>query len=207
MELSPAYANKAKSLVLVVESALPGVRLGLYGPGVCASLALAEARGEQLAELLQDLLFKTGGELSQVSKVVASCGPGSFTGLRAGLAFCAGLCFSEQRTLHGASTLQFLRLCARHSKQALILLPARSDAYFVAWPEGGETLVETAQLLNFSPQAPWAVFGPTQGLPPGTEDLREKLDLEIYAREGEKLPPCKSLMANYIQEFRIHRRS
>ena len=67
-----------------------------------------EARGETLGNTLDGLLERMQATLDDVKRVMVTLGPGSFSGLRTGVAFCQGLCFSGKRALYGVSTLQAL---------------------------------------------------------------------------------------------------
>ena len=84
-----------------------------------------EARGEILGESLDTLLTRVGVTLDDVKRVMVTLGPGSFSGLRTGVAFCQGLCFSGKRKLYGVTTLQALA-CFAHD--AAGNKPACSDA-------------------------------------------------------------------------------
>ena len=72
-----------------------------------------EARGEILGESLDTLLTRVGATLDDVKRVMVTLGPGSFSGLRTGVAFCQGLCFSGMRELYGVTTLQALACFAQ----------------------------------------------------------------------------------------------
>ena len=72
-----------------------------------------EARGEILGESLDTLLKRVGATLDDVKRVMVTLGPGSFSGLRTGVAFCQGLSFSGKRELYGVTTLQALACFAQ----------------------------------------------------------------------------------------------
>lgn len=84
-----------------------------------------EARGEILGESLDTLLTRVGATLDDVKRVMVTLGPGSFSGLRTGVAFCQGLCFSGKRELYGVTTLQALACFAHDVADST---PACSDA-------------------------------------------------------------------------------
>jgi tRNA threonylcarbamoyladenosine biosynthesis protein TsaB len=56
---------------------------------------------EQLSSLMGRVLVEAGQTVQQIDHVRVGLGPGSFTGLRIGLSFCKGLCWSLQRPLVG----------------------------------------------------------------------------------------------------------
>jgi tRNA threonylcarbamoyladenosine biosynthesis protein TsaB len=83
-----------KSLVLAVDNSLDLLNLALGEDGelVEERHGRAENRSsEVIAIRVNDLLKDHGYEPSDLSRVVVSLGPGSFTGVRVGLAFCKGL--------------------------------------------------------------------------------------------------------------------
>lgn len=87
------------------------------------------ARGERASFMLDDLLKKSNANLSQVKRIMVTLGPGSFSGLRTGVAFCEGLCFSKRRSLYGVSTLLALSYFAKDDKAAVIIR-ARNDYWY-----------------------------------------------------------------------------
>jgi tRNA threonylcarbamoyladenosine biosynthesis protein TsaB len=91
--------------------------LGSPGAGdeqtLAAALHLPPARaGELLPDLLGELCAQAGVLLSDVQAMAVGLGPGSFTGLRVGLAAAKGLCYARGWPLVGASSLHALALSA-----------------------------------------------------------------------------------------------
>lgn len=64
---------------------------------------------EMMAPSVADLLERHGGHLERVACIR---GPGSFTGVRLGLAFCHGLCLARQLPLAGLNYLPLLAASA-----------------------------------------------------------------------------------------------
>ncbi len=67
---------------------------------------------ERLPGLLQELLLDAGRKLSEIGGYAVGLGPGSFTGLRIGIASWKGLAYGNQRPIAGASSLAALALGA-----------------------------------------------------------------------------------------------
>ncbi len=61
-----------------------------------------------LQPAIEKLLADTGLSLSQMDAIAVSAGPGSYTGLRVGLASAKGICFAIQKPLIMVNTLEVL---------------------------------------------------------------------------------------------------
>jgi tRNA threonylcarbamoyladenosine biosynthesis protein TsaB len=66
------------------------------------------SRAATLLEDLDELLREAGGEMDEISAVVVGTGPGSFTGIRIGLATARGLALALKVPVAGISTLDAL---------------------------------------------------------------------------------------------------
>lgn len=101
-----------------------------------------EARGEILGESLDTLLKRVGATLDDVKRVMVTLGPGSFSGLRTGVAFCQGLSFSGKRELYGVTTLQALACFAQDVAGNTPEMTATADA------SAGKDCAETAVVIR-----------------------------------------------------------
>lgn len=117
---------------LYVDTSRKGISMAVATGGqpegsarVYEEIVNTEARGEILGESLDTLLKRVGATLDDVKRVMVTLGPGSFSGLRTGVAFCQGLCFSGKRELYGVTTLQAL---ACFAQDAADNTPARTEA-------------------------------------------------------------------------------
>jgi tRNA threonylcarbamoyladenosine biosynthesis protein TsaB len=167
---------------LVVDCSRKGVSLGLYAGNAGYELCEPEAKGSELPLLLDKLLAENNFELEQIKRVLATLGPGSFTGIRAGLAFCEGLCFSGKRTLHGISTLRALATHLPHGADSLsfpesgeIVLHARATFYYV-----GNSAGETLRQFETTPQT------------------SENLPITPFAKLIDFIIPSRTQKANYL---------
>lgn len=120
------------SLDLVVDASRHGIALGIYdGDATLCEANEPDFRGEGLGALLDSSLEKAGAALTDVKRVLTTLGPGSFTGLRTGIAFCQGLCFSGARNLYGISTLAALRSFGTSAADTCVLLRARPGFWYL----------------------------------------------------------------------------
>src|ERR1700744_2624959 len=82
----------------------------LDGERVVASAREGMARGhqERLAPMARDVMAKAGIGFPALDRIAATVGPGSFTGLRVGVAFAKGLALALDRPTAGVGTLEAL---------------------------------------------------------------------------------------------------
>ena len=95
---------------LVIDTALGGLSVALFEHGtILASRHELMARGhqERLGELVRDVAAEAGG-FDGLGRITVTVGPGSFTGLRVGLAFALGLGAALDRPVLGITTLAAL---------------------------------------------------------------------------------------------------
>ena len=135
---------------LFVDTSRKGISMALLESDATAPRYLESideaARGETASAMLDALLEKAGATLDQVTPVMVTVGPGSFSGLRTGVAFCEGLCFSGKRKLYGVSTLQALACFAPSPENAAVVIRARKGFWYLRL-NGKESFIETEQVI------------------------------------------------------------
>jgi tRNA threonylcarbamoyladenosine biosynthesis protein TsaB len=113
---------------------------------VVASLQTAEpsARAENTLETIDRALRDAAWERASLSRVAVGIGPGSFTGVRVGIAIAEGIATGLDIPLIGIGSLRALSVAASASDPRIRcpLLDARRNELFVAayTPEGEERL-------------------------------------------------------------------
>lgn len=121
------------SLILSLETATLGGSV-FIGRGM---VQLAARRGDpqvsQSSSLLSDIndsLLEAGASLQEVDLFACASGPGSFTGLRIGIATLKALAASLKRPCVGIPTLQAIAFAAGPSSATVALLPAGRGEVF-----------------------------------------------------------------------------
>lgn len=110
------------------------------------SIHLGMTHSEGLLPQLEQLLKRTNTKKQDIDLIAVSMGPGSFTGLRIGLATAEAMAYSWQCLLHGVDTLK--ALAYNIPIEGMVLSPvldAQKGNYYQAlyqWQEG--KLVELA---------------------------------------------------------------
>jgi tRNA threonylcarbamoyladenosine biosynthesis protein TsaB len=134
-------------LILAVESATSEVAVALLrGESPLAELR-AEGSGppsERLLPAVHALLQQQGVTLEAVDAFAVSVGPGSFTGLRVGIATVKGLAFGSGRPVVAVPTLAALALPARDGLHpvAALLDARRGEVYAALFGPEGAVLFE-----------------------------------------------------------------
>ena len=129
-------------LALETATARTGVALCAGDEVVCERYAEpGQPAAEVLLPAIDAALSEAGATLDEVHAFAVSIGPGSFTGLRIGLATVKGLAFGSTRPAVGVSTLAALSLAAPAGEgPAVAMLDARrGEVYAAAYgPEARE---------------------------------------------------------------------
>ncbi len=201
---------------LYVDTSRKGISMAVAGNApdgarVYEEIVNTEARGEILGESLDTLLKRVGATLDDVKRVMVTLGPGSFSGLRTGVAFCQGLCFSGKRDLYGVTTLQALQCFAgAESAVAAVVIRARTGFWYLRL-NGEEKFIETPEVIELlekacvktvvaddaalADEALKAVFEKL-----GASMVRDTgLPLDRWAQLFDSVKPSLIQEANYIQ--------
>ncbi len=115
--------------------------------------------GTQLPAAIQTLLEEAKAQLSDLRACIGGLGPGSFTGLRVGLATLKGLCYARKIPLIGASSQRALALAAAVESEQDGLVCAILDA------RHGQLYAALFAGRHAEPKAPAAALRPEGLLP------------------------------------------
>lgn len=188
-------------MILAVDASRKGIELALFGNDhqMLAEISNPASRGEHLSIELSTLLNQANSSLEDIEKVLVMLGPGSFTGLRTGIAFCQGLCASGKRPLYGMSTLQAIQY---QDPQASVLMYARPGFAYVRNEDGKEAYLSNEDAVLFLGKATKVlVWGFGESLPPGIPNSQtmDKLLFSKCLPWLDSATPSVVQGANYLQ--------
>lgn len=118
---------------LVIDTSTGDLNLSIWSSSAEELIAYAvypKGRGELLGDWVPEVLAEHQIELSDIEAVLVGIGPGSFTGLRTGIAFAQGLC-ALGRPLYQVSTLELLGGWSSESR--LVAIPARPGLWYLGY--------------------------------------------------------------------------
>lgn len=145
-------------LTLAIDCSARFCSAALYSSGADRILAAASpdiGRGhaEQLPAVVQSVLDAAGMELSQVARIGVTIGPGSFAGIRVGVAFARGLALSLNVPVVGVGSLEAIALPAaeRSGKSVMAVLDAKRDHVWAILVGADGTIV--APSAEWTPEA------------------------------------------------------
>lgn len=109
------------------------------------SLPMVRGHAEALMPLVAGVMSDSGMEFSELDRIAVTVGPGSFTGLRVGVAAARGIALAAGKPAVGLTTLSAIAapfFDADETKALLVVIDARHEqVYMQLFGPGGQTLI------------------------------------------------------------------
>lgn len=138
------------AITLAIDTAAPRLGLGLLlADGLADTLVedVAKGHAEILFDRLAGLLARNGLAYADLERIAVTTGPGSFTGLRIGLAAARGLGLTLDIPVLGIPSLLAISLSGRPGEPVAVLLDARrGETYVQRFVAPGEAAAEASVL-------------------------------------------------------------
>jgi tRNA threonylcarbamoyladenosine biosynthesis protein TsaB len=140
----------------------------LDGERVVASAREVMARGhqERLAPMARQVMAEASLAFDRVDRIAVTVGPGSFTGLRVGIAFAKGLALALDRPAVGIGTLEALAaeadglvFPAIDARRGQLYLQAFEDGRALMAPDALTAEVAAARIAELSQGRPFTLVG------------------------------------------------
>lgn len=175
--------------ILCVETATRGCSLAVWRDGeLCAEWHGASdfTASSDLLPRVADILRQAEITLRDVDLLAAVNGPGSFNGLRVGLAMIKGFAGALQTLTVGVPTLTAVAAALDFHPRSLIIFPAGRDEYFWQIFESNQDEPITAQTQLHNGK-----------LAQLEQNLRDQIDLQIITAPPELHEQIKSLAVKF----------
>lgn len=157
--------------ILAIDTALEACSVAIAngsGAAIIRSEIIGRGHAERLFGMVAEALQDAGLALTDIDRFGVTTGPGSFTGIRVGIAAMRGFALVTKADAIGYSTLAVHAWSARRiigRTRVLSLLPAKGDAFFAQLfddngDEATEPMVQSAdQIAEFVAQSGAALAG------------------------------------------------
>lgn len=136
--------------VLVIDTALDACTAAVFEDGRALGVrseVMARGHSERLGGFVRDAVAEAGGGFEALHRIGVTVGPGSFTGLRVGLAFAQGLGAALGLPVVGVSTLEALARSADGGQGATAaVIDARRGQVYLQLFEAGRPASEPEAL-------------------------------------------------------------
>ncbi|WEX77787.1 tRNA (adenosine(37)-N6)-threonylcarbamoyltransferase complex dimerization subunit type 1 TsaB [Sinorhizobium numidicum] len=195
-------------LVLAIDTSGTGCAAAVYDSGAAKVLARAGAdigRGhaERLMDFIDEALAASNRQLAEIERIAVTIGPGSFTGIRVGVAAARGLALALGKPAVGVSTLQVIAESTRlkHPGQpVLAVIDARRDEVYVQSFDALGNAERAPEILPLSEARRrfssfiGAVCGSGAHLVTGAaaSEKPEEIDIAIVGRLGAAADPASA---------------
>jgi tRNA threonylcarbamoyladenosine biosynthesis protein TsaB len=189
--------------ILALDTCLDACSVAVTTDGrvlAAASEPMARGHQERLAPLAEEVMAEAGLAFKDLDRIGVTVGPGSFTGLRVGLAFAKGLALALDIPCVGIGTLEALAETVRDPAAAFVAAcidAHRGQVYLQVFIDGRAAMapdvlpfeMAAARLAELWPGGPATLVGsgapPLQGVLPGARiDANRAPDPTAVARLG-----------------------
>src|SRR6202142_1208699 len=159
------------------------------------SLPMLRGHAEALLPLIARVMDRAGLEFAALDRIAVTTGPGSFTGLRVGIAAARGIALAAGKPAVGLSTLAAYAaplVAADDTLPVVVAIDARHDhGYLQVFGPGGRTMVaprivSLSEALRIASNGTPRLGGVGGARPP--VDARRAPDIDWVARLGSAAP-------------------
>jgi tRNA threonylcarbamoyladenosine biosynthesis protein TsaB len=154
------------------------------------------AHAEKLLPLVVRLFAESGVPKTSLERVAVGTGPGSFTGLRVGIALGEGIALGIGVPLVGVGSLEALARAPEGARPRIAALDAgRGELFIAAYGAGGDELIAPCALAPDAARARLAAVDALRGaLVVGEGAAQLGGDFDVARGSGYELPHARALV-------------
>lgn len=189
-------------IVLAIDTAGVDCSVAVYDAAGSAVLAraqetLGKGHAERLSAMIDEVMRAAGLAPADLRLIGVTVGPGSFTGIRVGVAAARGLALALGIPAVGVTTLEVLAETARHSGETGAIVAAidakRGEVYIQPFDQSGQPAAEPQAMLvadarAFVGSAGVRIVGSGAGASADTLAEPDHFDIEAVARIAARQP-------------------
>jgi tRNA threonylcarbamoyladenosine biosynthesis protein TsaB len=130
-------------IVLALDTALNACSVAIVAdsrPRAGLREQMARGQAERIAPMVREAAKEAGASLHEIDRIAVTIGPGSFTGVRVGLAFARGLALALRKPCVGLTTLEVLALEAGEEGLRGAIIDTPGALYAAVYEDGREIL-------------------------------------------------------------------
>ncbi|GIU67017.1 tRNA (adenosine(37)-N6)-threonylcarbamoyltransferase complex dimerization subunit type 1 TsaB [Candidatus Phycosocius spiralis] len=125
-------------LILAIDTALNACSVALVADGatrISMVEPMAKGQAERLPYMVDEAMTQAGYDMADLDRIAVTRGPGTFTGVRIGLAFGRGLAIALGKPCVGLSTLEILAKRVDQPK-VVAAIEVAGSLFIGAWADG-----------------------------------------------------------------------
>lgn len=138
--------------LLALDTAMAACSVAVHDSGEVLAKALApmeRGHAEAIAPLVRDMITESALEFSMLDRVIVTVGPGTFTGVRIGLAMARGLGLALDRPVIGIDTLSAIAANATQpDRPLLVAADARKDEVYAALFDAAGRVLQPPSVIS-----------------------------------------------------------
>jgi tRNA threonylcarbamoyladenosine biosynthesis protein TsaB len=159
-------------LILAFDTSVAACSVALWRDGAVLAAArkiMDQGQAEALMPLIETVMAQAGVKYAVLDRIAVTAGPGSFTGVRVGLAAARGLGLATGKPVIGVMTTEALAAAVAEAERAKIQILAaidtkRGDLYVQKFDSrllevGGVRVIAPADLADWNQTQPVVVIG------------------------------------------------
>jgi tRNA threonylcarbamoyl adenosine modification protein YeaZ len=183
-------------IVLAIDTALGACQAAVWRDSAITarSEAMERGHGEALAPMVRALLAEAEISPKQLDRIAVTIGPGTFTGIRIGLAFAKGLGLALDRPVTGISTLEAIALRAGSGERPLLIANhGRGEEFYAGLYDGALNQLRPPWVARFDAIAADLPDGPLRIAGSAAEEVAQRL--AFRRPELLSIPPLADIAA------------
>lgn len=176
-------------IILAIDTSLDDCIVVIARDGEILASSCQKTKSKQaeiLPQMVKNICEKAQINPKQIDKIGVTIGPGSFTGVRVGLAFAKGLAIATNSQIVGISTLELLAQSSPNSKT--IALIEQMGSVFAASFINGEIIDAPNRFENFdfikNYESDWSIIGFKKSIELESHNfiIKETFDIDSFIK-------------------------